>query len=43
MNDLGRQKYDRKNRVRKRRVVARIYGLKYGRTAIKTETDIRTE
>ena len=24
-----RQKYDRKNRVRKRRVVGRIYGMKY--------------
>ena len=38
-----RQKYDLKNRVRKRRVVGRIYGLKYERANVQTEIDTRTE
>ena len=38
-----RQNKDQKNRVRKQRVVGRIYGLKYSCRAMKTETDTRTE
>ena len=34
---------DQKNRLRKRRVVGRIYEKNTGKTAIKTETDTRTE
>ena len=37
------QRLDRKNNVRKRRVVGRIYGIKYSLKDHKTEIDTRTE
>ena len=36
-----RKRYDRKNRVRKRRVVGRIYGMKYSRKDYKDRNRYR--
>ena len=38
-----RQTWDQKNKVRKRRVVGRIFGMKYSWKGHKSETDTRTE
>ena len=45
MKGPTRQKSDQKNKVRKRRVFRRIYGIKYNENerAIKREIDTRTD